>query len=56
MAHHHKYSIQDLENMYPFELDLYVSMIGDFNNKQTEAGMDAQWAEMQGWAKQQGHG
>ena len=25
--HHHKYSLADLENIYPFEFDLYTEML-----------------------------
>jgi hypothetical protein len=25
--HHHKYSLTEIENMYPFERDVYVDMI-----------------------------
>ena len=27
LAQHHKYSIQDVENLYPFEREVYVSML-----------------------------
>jgi hypothetical protein len=27
MAQHHKYSITEIENMLPFERDLYVQMV-----------------------------
>jgi hypothetical protein len=27
MAQHHKYSISDLENLMPYELDIYVGML-----------------------------
>ena len=30
MAQHHGYSISDIENMIPFELDLYSNMIIDY--------------------------
>jgi len=30
MAQHHKYSITDLENLLPFERDLYVNMLIDY--------------------------
>lgn len=30
MAQHHKYSISDLENLIPFELDIYVGMLKDY--------------------------
>ncbi len=29
MAQHHKYSIQELENIYPFERDIYFEMLID---------------------------
>lgn len=34
MAQHHKYSISDLENMIPFERDLYVDMLLQFLDRQ----------------------
>ncbi len=27
--HNHKWSLSDLENLYPFELDVYVDMLAD---------------------------
>lgn len=33
MAQHHKYSIQELENMIPFERDLYVRMVSNYVKK-----------------------
>jgi hypothetical protein len=27
MVQHHKYSLTELENLYPFERDLYVDML-----------------------------
>lgn len=30
MAQHHGYSISDIENMIPFELELYSSMLIDY--------------------------
>lgn len=27
MAQHHKYSIEDIENLIPFERDVYIEMI-----------------------------
>ena len=30
MAQHHKYSISDLEDLMPFERDLYVDMLLDY--------------------------
>ncbi len=37
MIHHHKYSLYEIENMYPFERDLYTIMIeDDYKRKQEE--------------------
>jgi hypothetical protein len=30
MAQHHKYSIGDLENMIPFERDIYVQLVKNY--------------------------
>lgn len=27
LAHHHKYSITEIENMIPFERDIYIDML-----------------------------
>jgi hypothetical protein len=37
MAHHHKYSITELEDMMPYERDLYFDMLMDFIKKVEEA-------------------
>ena len=37
MVHHHKWSISDIENLIPFERDLYVDMTSDYLKKQEEA-------------------
>jgi len=34
MAQHHKYSIAELENLLPYERDLYVDMLIDFVEEQ----------------------
>ena len=34
--HHHKYSLTEIENMYPFERDIYVDMIVAFNEEQKQ--------------------
>jgi len=34
MAQHHKYSIAELENLLPFERDLYVDMLIDYIEEQ----------------------
>ena len=36
LAQHHKYSITELENLLPFERDLYFGMLSDFIQKQNE--------------------
>jgi hypothetical protein len=36
LVQHHKYSIGDLENLIPFERDLYVQMLIDFLEKEKE--------------------
>ena len=34
LAQHHKYSISDLENLIPFERDLYVDMLLNYLEEQ----------------------
>ena len=36
MVQHHKYSISELENCYPFERDLYVDMLLEYLESQKE--------------------
>ena len=36
MAQHHKYSITEIENMLPYERDLYFSMLSDYLEKQSD--------------------
>lgn len=36
LTNHFKYSVQDIEDMMPFERDLYVDMLLDFIEKQKE--------------------
>jgi hypothetical protein len=36
MMQHHQYRLQDLENMIPFERDLYVSMLINYIEKENE--------------------
>lgn len=36
MAQHHKYSITELENMMPYERDLYFGMLIEFIEQQNE--------------------
>ena len=35
--HHHKYSLTELEDMYPFEREIYINMLTDFLDKENEA-------------------
>lgn len=35
MMHHHKYSLRDIENMYPFEFSIYVNMFLEAVRKKT---------------------
>jgi hypothetical protein len=36
MAQHHKYSVTEIENMMPYERDLYFDLIIEFIKKQEE--------------------
>jgi hypothetical protein len=36
LAQHHKYSISDIENLIPYERDLYFSLLIQFIEKQKE--------------------
>lgn len=36
MAQHHKYSIKEIENMMPYERDLYFSMLINYIEEQNE--------------------
>lgn len=36
LAQHHKYSISDIENLIPYERDLYFTMLIQFLEKQRE--------------------
>lgn len=36
LAQHHKYSISDIENLIPYERDLYFAMLVDYIEKQKE--------------------
>ena len=37
MAQHHKYSISEIENLIPYERDLYVAMLVDFIESRKES-------------------
>lgn len=36
MAQHHKYSVNELESMMPYERDLYFSLLLDYIKKEQE--------------------
>lgn len=36
MAQHHKYSIEEVENLYPFERDIYFEMLVEHVKEQNE--------------------
>ncbi len=36
LAQHHKYSITEIENMIPYERDLYVDMLLDYLEQQKQ--------------------
>ncbi len=36
MAQHHKYSIAEIENLFPYERDLYFEMLIEFIQSQKE--------------------
>ena len=36
MAQHHKWSVEEIENMYPYERDIYVDMLLDYLEREKE--------------------
>lgn len=36
LIHHHKYSLTELENMIPFERDIYVAMLQQYMKEMEE--------------------
>jgi hypothetical protein len=36
LAQHHKYSISDIENLVPYERDIYFTMLVEFIEQQKE--------------------
>jgi hypothetical protein len=36
LAQHHKWSVSDIENMMPFERDLYVDMLMEYLKEEKE--------------------
>jgi hypothetical protein len=41
LAQHHKYSIEEIENLYPFERDIYVEMLLDYLKQEEERRRNA---------------
>lgn len=39
MVQHHKYSLSELENLYPFERDLYVDMLKDYLKEEQQKAL-----------------
>ena len=37
LVHHHKYSLTELENMIPFERDVYVGLLKNYLEEMDEA-------------------
>lgn len=36
MVQHHKYSLTEVENLYPYERDLYVDMLAEYLERELE--------------------
>jgi hypothetical protein len=36
LIQHHKYSLEDINRMYPFERDIYLEMLSEFLEKQKQ--------------------
>jgi hypothetical protein len=36
MIQHHKYSLSELENMMPFEREIYIGLLKDYIEKENE--------------------
>lgn len=41
MIQHHKYSVTEIENLLPFERDIYVTMLAKFIKETEEAKQNA---------------
>lgn len=41
LAQHHKYSIEEIENLMPFERDIYVEMLLDYLKQEEERRKNA---------------
>ena len=37
LVNHYKYSISDIENLYPFERDIYYGLLADYIQKEQQA-------------------
>jgi hypothetical protein len=36
MLHHHKYSLAEFENMFPWERDIYVGLLSDYIEQENQ--------------------
>lgn len=41
MVHHHKYSITEIENMIPFERDIFIDLFKNYLNEEEKAAQRA---------------
>ena len=42
MVQHHKYSLTELEEMMPFERDIYITLLGEFIKEENQRQRDQQ--------------
>jgi len=42
LAQHHKYSIKEIEDLMPFERDIYIDMLSRYLKEQEEKARNAQ--------------
>lgn len=42
MVQHHKYSLTELEDMMPFERDIYITLLGEFIKEENQRQREQQ--------------
>lgn len=42
LMQHHKYSLSDLNSLYPYERDIYVALLADFLQRQEQEQREQQ--------------
>ena len=42
MVQHHKYSLTELEEMMPFERDIYITLLGEFRKEENQRQREQQ--------------